>query len=126
MNPLNPVGKPCEKGAGAPQGKENSPRGRGVCQEKMLGPIAAACLSWAGFTGSSARAEDWRCGEFEYIREPHHFCPLCGYGIRARGSAYVALFDGASKCVRPKRGRSTTGNSRRRVCSARATRLGYG
>src|SRR6516164_1137600 len=48
----------------------------------MLGPIAAACLSWMGFA-ASACAEDWRRGEFEYMRKPHHVGRFCAYGFRA-------------------------------------------
>jgi len=73
--------------------------------KSMLGPIAAACLWSAGLAATGACAEDWRRGEFEYMREPHHFGPLCEYGIRARGSAPVALFGGARE-VRKAEARS--------------------
>jgi hypothetical protein len=45
--------------------------------------------------GQTATAQDWRRGDYEYLRAPHHFGPLCEYGIRARGRAPVALFGGA-------------------------------
>jgi hypothetical protein len=45
--------------------------------------------------GQTAAAQEWRRGEYEYLRVPHHFGPHCEYGIRARGSAPVALFGGA-------------------------------
>jgi hypothetical protein len=104
MNPLNPVARPCEKRASAPQGKENSPRGRDVCQESARSDRRCVFVV-GGFAGGSACAEDWRRGEFEYMREPYHFGPLCEYGIRARGSAPVALFGGARE-VRKAEARS--------------------
>jgi hypothetical protein len=39
------------------------------------------------------------------MREPHHFGQFCEYGIRARGSAPVALFGGARE-VRKAEARS--------------------
>lgn len=64
-----------------------------------------ACLAaFAASTGSVA-AQEWRRGEFEYMKEPHHFGALCQYGIRARGAAPVALFGGARE-VRKAEARS--------------------
>jgi hypothetical protein len=39
------------------------------------------------------------------MKQPHHFGPLCEYGIRARGTAPVALFGGARE-VRKAEARS--------------------
>jgi hypothetical protein len=91
MNPLNPVTRPCEKKASARQGKESMTRGDKLSAKEMLGPIAAACL-WSAGLPAGVFAQDWRRDEFEYMREPHHFGPLCEYGIRARGSVRVLLF----------------------------------
>jgi hypothetical protein len=44
---------------------------------------------------ATTSAQEWRRGEYEYMKQPHHFGPLCEYGIRARGVAPVALFGGA-------------------------------
>jgi hypothetical protein len=49
----------------------------------------------AGVAVTSALAQEWRRGEYEYFKVPHRFGPLCEYRIRARGSAPVALFGGS-------------------------------
>jgi hypothetical protein len=66
--------------------------------------VAFACHALA-LTFDSAAAQEWRRGEFEYFKGPHKFGPLCEYGIRARGSAPVALFGGAHE-VRKAEARS--------------------
>jgi hypothetical protein len=63
--------------------------------------IAAICA----FVLTSASAQEWRRGEYEYFKEPHRFGPHCEYRIRARGSAPVALFGGGHQ-VRKAEARS--------------------
>src|SRR5262245_18866608 len=57
-----------------------------------------ACAGVVGLVtilgGAGVSAQEWRRGEYEYFRKPHHFGPLCEYRIGARGSAPVALFGG--------------------------------
>ena len=63
---------------------------------KKTGAILATSASIiAGVAVTSALAQEWRRGEYEYFKVPHRFGPLCEYRIRARGSAAVALFGGA-------------------------------
>jgi hypothetical protein len=76
-----------------------------MSRKKSLYATAAACVVLVSFGIPSARAQDWRRGEYEYRREPHRFGPLCEYGIRARGSAPVAFFGGARE-VRKAEARS--------------------
>ena len=52
----------------------------------------AAVVSLAGAT--TASAQDWRRGEYEYFKGPHRFGALCEYRIGAKGSAPMALFGG--------------------------------
>jgi len=63
--------------------------------KRTLGFVAALCAVSAALAVGGAVAQDWRRGDYEYMKEPHHFGPLCQYGIRARGAAPVALFGGA-------------------------------
>ena len=62
---------------------------------KRIGVMLMAAWFIAGVAVTSAFAQEWRRGEYEYFKEPHRFGPLCEYRIRARGSAPVALFGGA-------------------------------
>src|SRR5215470_9002642 len=57
----------------------------------LFAGIAALTMACA----MSASAQEWRRGEYEYLKEAHRFGPLCEYRIRARGAAPVALFGGA-------------------------------
>lgn len=52
---------------------------------------SAAVMAIAATTAS---AQDWRRGDYEYFKEPHRFGPLCEYRIRAHGGAPLALFGG--------------------------------
>jgi hypothetical protein len=52
----------------------------------------ASLLTMVGVSGISA--QEWRRGEYEYFKGPHHFGPMCEYRIGARGSAPVSLFGG--------------------------------
>jgi hypothetical protein len=78
----------------------------GICmfvRQRALAFLAVTALVAGTVTG--ALAQDWRRGEYEYFKEPHHFGPACEYRIRARGTAPVALFGGAHQ-VRKAEARS--------------------
>jgi hypothetical protein len=73
--------------------------------KKRVFALAVSSTLLAAFALTSASAQDWRRGEYEYLKEPHRFGPLCEYRIRARGSAPVALFGGGHQ-VRKAEARS--------------------
>jgi hypothetical protein len=61
--------------------------------------IGFGCLAYAaliaGIASTGALAQEWRRGEYEYFKGPHHFGPLCEYRVGARGSAPWKLFGNA-------------------------------
>ena len=57
--------------------------------------VVASTAVFASIAFTTASAQDWRRGEYEYFKEAHRFGAHCEYRIRARGSASVALFGGA-------------------------------
>lgn len=75
--------------------------------KKSAFAFAAATALVAGVAATSASAQDWRRGEYEYFKGPHRFGPHCEYRVRARGSAPVALFGGRHQ-VRKAEARSIT------------------
>jgi len=72
---------------------------------RPLMTLLASCALVASVAATSAVAQEWRRGEYEYFRQPHRFGPLCEYRIRARGSAPVVLFGGGHQ-VRKAEARS--------------------
>ena len=47
--------------------------------------LVALLSAVAVYPVSTASAQEWRRGEYEYFKVPHKFGPLCEYRIRARG-----------------------------------------